>query len=85
MEETNHSQQPTAEQLLKLLDTQLASMRQKREVESPSSRNALRVFSLCVIVFGAALALWVLMYMLDEMRPPKPEATAAPAQVEGTR
>ncbi len=85
MDETNHSQQPSAEQLLKVLDTQLAAMRQKREVDGSSNRNGLRVFSLCVIIFGAALALWVLMYMLDEMRPPKPEATGNSAEVEGTR
>jgi hypothetical protein len=84
MEETNHSQQPNAEQLLKLLDSQMAALRQKREVNSPN-RNAVRVFSLCVIVFGAALALWVLSYMLDEMRPGKAGAAGSEAEVESTR
>jgi|GEM_PF-5495469 len=86
MEAKTKPQEATPEQLLKMLDLQLAQMRQKRAVE-PGNKNAIRVFSLCVIVFGAALALWVLMYMLDEMKPQKPGSPAAgnDAEVESVK
>ncbi len=59
-----------SEQLLKLLDVQLMASRQKR-TELDSGRNSMRIFAIIFIVFGAAIALWVLMYMLEEMRPEK--------------
>ena len=64
----------------------MAELRRKREV-APASRNGVRVFSLCVIIFGAALALWVLMYMIDEMRPPKPgpPGTSGETEIEAPR
>lgn len=62
-----------SEQLIKMLDIQLAASRNKRTAET-SNRNAMRIFAIAFIVIGAALALWVLMYMLEEMRPEKPMA-----------
>lgn len=68
MEENKKPDPPTPEQLLKLLDAQMVASRQRRESQG-TNRTAVRIFLLGFIVVGAALALWVLMYMLEEMRP----------------
>jgi hypothetical protein len=85
MEENNHPQQPTPDQLLRLLDIQMAESRRKREAQATKS-NTFRVLAMVIIVGGAALALWVLMYMLDEMRAAKnSEGADGSVTVESSR
>lgn len=78
MDEKNKSPEPTPEQLLKMLDIQMATLRERRSAQAPS-RTAMRVFSLSFILIGVALALWVLMHLLEEMQATRPDE-APPAQ-----
>jgi hypothetical protein len=71
---------PEAEQLLKLLDMQLAAARERRNAKG-NSRSHAGIIGLAVILGGAALALWMLMFMLEEMRPEKPAGEAQSAAV----
>jgi hypothetical protein len=77
MDEKTKSEQPTPEQLLRMLDLQMTAMRERRSAQTPN-RGPLRIFAVGIIVVGAALALWVLMYLLEDMRPAK-EAPPVPA------
>ena len=74
----NKSAQPTPEQLLKLLDAQMNASRQQR-AERESGRRTIQVVSIAVIAIGAAVALWVLMFMLEDMRPAKQGGRPVPA------
>lgn len=73
--------QPQAEQLLKLLDMQLAAARERRGAKDFKRSNT-GMIGLVVIVTGAAVALWILMTMLEGMRPPQPQNQPAPAAAE---
>ena len=75
MEADNKPQTPTADQLLQLLDIQLTATRERRTA-SESNRTTFRVLALAFIVIGAAVSLWVLMYVLEEMRPQKNNESA---------
>ena len=66
--------QPTPEQLLKLLDSQLTLARTKREGDTTPRRAALLVGGMLVIVAGCAVALFVLQQMLSDLREPRPTA-----------
>jgi hypothetical protein len=66
------SPQPQAEQLLKMLDIQLAAVRERRSAKGAGRSNA-GLIGLVVIVAGAAVALWILMEMLEQMRPQRQE------------
>lgn len=59
--------EPTAEQLLKLLDIQLEQSRKRREALAGSRANY-RVIAILVILLGAAAAFGVLMHLAEEMR-----------------
>ena len=63
----NKSTQPTPEQLLKLLEVEIGASRQKR-VKLESKRRTIQVVSIMVIVVGTAIALWVLMFMLEDFQ-----------------
>ena len=81
----NKTAQPTPEQLLKLLEAEINASRQRR-VKDESSRRTIQVVSILVIVVGAAVALWVLISMLDDVRPAQrrgaPNVTGQDAAVE---
>ncbi len=62
------TQEPNSEQLLKLLETQVAAARERRLVRETRQSKAGMV-GLFIIVGGAAIALWVLMLLLEQMRP----------------
>jgi len=66
----NHdkTQEPNSEQLLKLLEMQLAEARNRRTARE-TGRGKAGTIGLVVIVGGAALALWVLLQVLEQMRP----------------
>lgn len=62
------TQEPNSEQLLKLLEMQLAEARSRRTARE-SGRGKAGTIGLVVIVGGAAIALWVLLLVLEQMRP----------------
>jgi hypothetical protein len=74
----NEKDQPTPEQLLKLLDAQMEVSRKSREGHK-DSRTSMRILSIGIIVVVAFVALWLLMVMLEEMKPAKTES-AVPAE-----
>lgn len=77
----NDKQTPQAdpEQLLKLLDVQMAASRQRRQAQE-SARSRAGMIGIAVIVIGAAVALGMLMMMLQEMRPEHRDGAAIPAE-----
>ena len=60
----NEKDQPSPEQLLKMLDLQMQTSRKTREQRS-GNRSTMRVVSIAIILFVMAAALWVLMTMLE--------------------
>jgi len=74
----NEKDQPTPEQLLKLLDLQMETSRRARDTRK-DSRASMRILSIAIIIVVAFVALWLLMMMLEEMRPPK-EAAPVPTE-----
>ena len=77
------TQEPNSEQLLKLLEAQVADARNRRTARE-TSRGKAGTIGLFIIVGGATIALWMLMMLLDQMRPQRRErkesASAQPAQ-----
>jgi hypothetical protein len=76
----NHemNQQPQAEQLLKMLELQMAASRERRGA-TKSKRSNVGVIGLAIIVIGAGIALWMLMTMLEQMRPQLQDRRPEPA------
>ena len=72
----NKSVQPTPEQLMQLLDLQIASQRAKRH-SSGRNRAMLIVGGLLLIFIAAGGALMLLMQMMDDL--PRPAAKGTPA------
>ena len=70
----DNSPQPQTEQLLNMLEAQIAASRAQRTSQN-SSRSKTGLIG--VIVIGAAVALWMLMVMLEQMRPQHNESPAA--------
>jgi hypothetical protein len=60
------SAEPTPEQLLKLLDLQIAAKRERRAA-TPSRRGALIAVALVVIICGALVALLILQQMIADL------------------
>ncbi|MEO6740041.1 MAG: hypothetical protein ABIP20_07305 [Chthoniobacteraceae bacterium] len=80
------TQEANPEQLLKLLEVQVAAARERRAARE-GRRSKVGTIGLFIIIGGAALALWVLTLLLEEMRPQRgerKESGAAPA-VENIR
>lgn len=77
------TQEPNSEQLLKLLEAQVADARNRRTARE-TSRSKAGTIGLFIIVGGATIALWMLMMLLDQMRPQhgqgKESASAQPAE-----
>ncbi len=80
------TQEPNSEQLLKVLELQLASARERR-LARDAGRGKAGTLGIVVIVAGAAVALWVLSAMLEQMRPQHGERmeSAGAASNEGVR
>ena len=83
---SDHTQEANPEQLLKLIETQVAAARSRREARE-TSRGRAGTIGLFIIVGGAAIALWILMLLLDQMRPQHAEqrGNASAASVEIAR
>ncbi len=80
------TQEANPEQLLKLLEMQVAAARERR-MSRETSRSKAGTIGLFIIIAGAALALWVLTLLLGQMRPQRGEANevaTAPA-AQGAR
>ena len=63
----NKTAQPTPEQLLKLLESEMNASRNRR-LKLESKRRTMQVASIMFIVVGAAVAFWVLTFMLDDLQ-----------------
>ena len=66
------TQEPNPEQLLKLLESQVASARQSR-LARDAGRGKAGTIGMVIIVGGATIALWVLSLLLEQMRPQRAE------------
>ena len=64
----DNTREANPEQLLKLLEMQVAEARARRSARE-TSRGKAGTVGIFVIVGGAALALWMLMLLLEQMRP----------------
>lgn len=62
----NKTSQPTAEQLMKMLDVQLDMMRSKRARNG--SRAGIRIASILFVLVIAGVALFSLMILLEDAR-----------------
>jgi hypothetical protein len=69
----NKSPEPTPEQLLKLLDLQIAAARSRKR-GNPRNRVVLAVAAVFIIFLGALVALFLLQTMVEDM----PRSTPAP-------
>lgn len=79
--EENKTSQLTPEQLLKMLDIQMDTMRSKRT--QSSNRHTVRILSITLtlmILFGA---IFVLMNMLDDLRGGRPSAVQTTGENTG--
>lgn len=69
------TQNVNPEQLLKLLESQVAAARARRSARE-ASRSSAGKFGVIIIIGGAALALWMLSLLLEQMRPQQAEASS---------
>jgi hypothetical protein len=74
--------QTDPEQLMKMLELELAAKRPKSH-SSTASRDSFRLWSILILVFGTIAALVFLQYMLSQIAPvgtsSAPQETVAPA------
>ncbi len=79
----NQTQESNPEQLLKLIESQVAAARERRAAREAGRGHAGSV-GIFIIVAGAAFALWMLTVLLDQMRPQhgdrKENASAQPVE-----
>ncbi len=66
------TQEANPEQLLKLLELQVAAARERR-TSGEIRRSKAGTIGIFVIIGGAALALWILTLLLEQMRPQRGE------------
>ena len=69
---SDKTQEPNSEQLLKLLETQVAAARERRMARE-SGRGKAGTIGLFIIIAGAAFALWMLTLLLENVRPQRGE------------
>ena len=69
---SDKTQEPNPEQLLKLLEMQVAAARERR-LARETNRSKAGLITLSIIVGGAAIALWLLLLMLEQMHPQRGE------------
>lgn len=62
------TQEANPEQLLKLIEVQVAAARERRAARE-TGRSKAGTIGLFIIIGGAALALWILSLLLEQMRP----------------
>ncbi len=62
------------EQLLKLLEAQVAAARGRRAA-CETGRSKAGTIGLVIIIGGAAIALWMLLLLLEQMRPQRAGAS----------
>src|SRR2546425_2844107 len=74
--------EPDAEQLLKMLDAEMARTRTRRTGQ-PDTRTSFRVWSIVLIIVGAAFMFALLHFMLSQMTPPGGAQRQAPATAQG--
>jgi hypothetical protein len=67
------TQEANPEQLLKLLELQVEEARGRRAARE-AGRGKAGTIGLVLIIGGAAIALWMLMVLLEQMRPQRGEA-----------
>jgi hypothetical protein len=77
----NEKEQPSPEQLLKMLDLQMETSRQLR-ANRGDKRSPMRTLTIAIILLVMMAALWVLMMILEEMRPVKNGGEAEPVPAE---
>ena len=77
----NEKDQPSPEQLLKMLDLQMEASRKMRESRG-QNRGKMRVMAVVILLAVMGLVLWGMMMFLEQMRPEKP---AGSPQLEGSR
>ena len=79
----NETQESNPEQLLKLLEMQVAAARERRAARE-AGRSQAGTVGLFIIVAGAAFAFWMLTMLLEQMRPQhgerKENASASPTE-----
>ncbi len=79
----NETRETNPEQLLKLLEMQVAAARERRAAREQGRSHA-GTIGIFIIVAGAAFALWMLTVLLDQMRPQhgerKENASATPIE-----
>ena len=75
----NRNPEATPDQLLQMLDTQLAAARSKRGSAHPHSRLVLLVGALLLILAGCGAALLFLQQMLFDL--PRPSAEETPPRM----
>ena len=68
----DNTQEANPEQLLKLLETEVTAARARRSTQE-AGRGKAGTIGLFIIVGGAAIALWVLLLRLEQMRPQRGE------------
>ncbi len=66
------TQEPNHEQLLKLLEAQVAAARERRTAREAKRSNA-GIIGITFIVVCAGIALWMLTVLLEQMRPQRGE------------
>lgn len=79
--EENKTSQLTPEQLLKMLDIQMDTMRSKRA--QSSNRNTVRILSITLTLMILFVAIFVLMNMLDDLRAGGPSAVQTTGENTG--
>jgi hypothetical protein len=77
----NEKEQPSPEQLLKMLDLQMETSRQMRASRG-DKRSSMRILTIAIILVVMMGALWVLMMILEEMEPAKGGVESEPVPVE---
>jgi hypothetical protein len=75
--------EPTPEQLLKLLDMQLAETRQRRQAHE-GKRTTFRIMSILILVLGTLGAVAVLMYMMEDLKSTRQGENQAENHAEAT-
>jgi hypothetical protein len=68
MNNIDKTHEPQPEQLLKMIESQLAAARERR-LARETNRSKTGVIGIVTIVVAATVALWMLMVMLEQMRP----------------
>lgn len=75
----NNAPQPSPEQLLQLLDAQIKNARALRGVKDTDKSHAVSFVVIGILLLVGAIALWVMLSMLENMRPARTRAATEAA------